>query len=76
MRTRRTPWVARPWVRLISPTPMRMTLLVEVSMTISSLSWTMTAPMTSPVLAVTRMLITPLPPRVWSRYWSSGVRLP
>ncbi len=67
--------MARP-TRLMSFTLSRMTLLVEVNRTTSSLSPTMTTPSTSPVLGVTRMLMMPLPPRDWSRYWSTGVRLP
>ena len=57
-----TPMVARPLLRT-SSTPMRTTLLAEVSMMRPSLSRTGMAPTTGPVLDVTLKLMMPLPPR-------------
>ena len=61
-RTSMTPMVARPLLRT-SSTPMRTTLLAEVSMMRPSLSRTGMAPTTGPVLDVTLKLMMPLPPR-------------
>ena len=72
---RRTPWVFRPMTRS-SPTASRMILPVSVTSITSSVSDTWVTPTIDPVFSVTLRVMTPFPPRDWTRYSPMAVRLP
>src|SRR5690606_27152218 len=71
----RTPCVARPMTR-ISSQRTRFTTPLRVISISSSPFWTSLMATTFPDLPLVLKLITPLPPRCWSRYSPTGVRLP
>src|SRR5690606_19428555 len=71
----RTPCVARPMTR-ISSQRTRFTTPLRVISISSSPFWTSLMATTLPDLPLVLKLITPLPPRRWRRYSSTGVRLP
>ncbi len=60
---------------LISAAEVRMTPPAEVIAKTSSSGCTIRAPTSSPRLSTIRAVSTPRPPRPWTGYWSTGVRL-
>src|ERR1035437_7428069 len=72
----RTPWVWRPRVG-ISLTSTRMTWdFLEMATTSARVPSKTLAEISTPVLAVTLAVLMPLPPRFWTLYSSTSVRLP
>ena len=70
-----TPCVLRPHSRMPC-TGMRTIWPPAVMSMISSVSFTVSAPTTPPVLSPVFMVMMPLPPRDWTRYSPKSVRLP
>ena len=71
----RTPWVFRP-MTLMPFAGIRMSMPRFVMIIASSASVTAAAATTGPFRSVVLMVMVPLPPRVWTRYSESSVRLP